>query len=151
MNPIDNNLPMTLLKAQLDFQMQMLKLMSDSTRFWLQMGAPRSGQPAEQSKPPLFEYMQQPANWPTLGTLPDKAVWGQFGGNFGDVQSLQRYVLENQMALAQNMRDAMSAWQKGFLGVIGNQQAAASQETVQPAAASPLEPQVPVIDVKVES
>lgn len=151
MNPIDNSLPLTLLKAQLDFQLQMLQLMSESTRFWLQMGAPRSAQPAEQSKPPLFEYMQQSANWPTLGTLPNHAAWGQFSGNLGDVQSLQRYVLENQMAMAQNMRDAMGAWQKGFLGVIGNQQAAASQEPAQPAAASPLEPQVPVIDVKVES
>ncbi len=117
-------IPLHLLKAQLELQLHLGRLLQESGQQWLEHAA-RSGPERIAETGSEIEGVQQTSNWQELATLPAQAFWRQTHLRMGHAQALAQTAVASQMALAQGVQQAVQDWQRQVAGALGGTQGAA--------------------------
>ena len=68
---------------------------------------------------PLFDALQQAADWQALATLPSEVFWRLCQGRMGDTQAVGQAAAKSQAAFADGLRQSLSAWQASVSEAFG--------------------------------
>jgi hypothetical protein len=101
-------IPLHLLKAQLELQLHLGRLLQESGQQWLDHAA-RTGPERIAETGNEIEGVQQTSNWQELATLPAQAFWRHAHLRMGHAQALVQTAVASQMTLAQGMQQAVRA------------------------------------------
>jgi uncharacterized membrane protein YeiB len=117
-------IPLHLLKAQLELQLHLGRLLQESGQQWLDHAA-RTGPERIAETGNEIEGVQQTSNWQELATLPAQAFWRHAHLRMGHAQALVQTAVASQMTLAQGMQQAVRDWQQQVAATLGGAQGAA--------------------------
>lgn len=106
-----SNLPMALLKANLDLQARLGELLQQGGQQWLEQGTRAAGQSAAQFQAEAARLLQA-GDWQGLAALPMDTFWRQAVPAAGDGQSAATSALESQQAFVDGLADALQEWQR---------------------------------------
>ncbi|MDR0225982.1 MAG: hypothetical protein LBI66_06140 [Burkholderiaceae bacterium] len=117
-------IPLHLLKALLELQLHLGRLLQESGQQWLEHAA-RTGPERIAETGSEIEGLQQSGSWQELATLPAQAFWRHAHLRMGHAQALVQTAVASQMALTQGMQQAVQDWQRQVAGVLGGEQGVA--------------------------
>lgn len=117
-------IPLHLLKAQLELQLHLGRLLQESGQQWLDHAA-RTGPERIAETGSEIEGVQQTSNWQELATLPAQAFWRHAQLRMGHAQALVQTAVASQISLAQGVQQAVQDWQQQVAGALGSAQGAA--------------------------
>lgn len=112
-------IPLHLLKAQLELQLHLSRLLQESGQQWLEHAA-RSGPERIAATGNEIDGLHQTHNWQELATLPAQSFWRQSQLRMGHAQALVQTAVASQLTLAQGVQQAVQDWQQQVAGVLGN-------------------------------
>ncbi|MFG0788447.1 hypothetical protein JQN63_30710 [Delftia lacustris] len=104
-------IPLHLLKAQLELQLHLSRLLQESGQQWLEHAA-RNGPERIAETGSEIEGVQQTSSWQELATLPAQAFWRHAHLRMGHAQALAQTAMASQMTLAQGVQQAVHDWQQ---------------------------------------
>lgn len=114
-------IPLHLLKAQIELQLHLGKLLQESGQQWLEHAA-RSGPERIAETGNEIAGLHKTSNWQELATLPAQAFWRHAHLRMGHAQALAQTAMASQMALMQGVQQAVQDWQQQVAGVLGSAQ-----------------------------
>lgn len=117
-------IPLHLLKAQLELQLHLGRLLQESGQQWLEQAA-RSGPERIAETGSEIEGVQQTSSWQELATLPAQAFWRHAHLRMGHAQALVQTAVASQMALTQGVQQAVRDWQQQVAATLGDAKGAA--------------------------
>lgn len=117
-------IPLHLLKAQLELQLNLGRLLQESGQQWLEHAA-RSGPERIAATGNEIDGVHQSRNWQELATLPAQSFWRQSQLRMGHAQALVQTAMASQLTLAQGIQQAVQDWQQQVAGALGNTPGAA--------------------------
>lgn len=112
-------IPLHLLKAQLELQMNLSRLMQESGQQWLEHAA-RSGPERIAATGNEIDGLHQTSNWQELATLPAQSFWRLTQLRMGHAQALAQTAMASQLTLVQGVQHAVQDWQHQVTGALGN-------------------------------
>lgn len=112
-------IPLHLLKAQLELQLHLGRLLQESGQQWLEHAA-RNGPERIAETGSEIEGVQQTSSWQELATLPTQAFWRHAHLRMGHAQALAQTAMASQMTLAQGVQQAVHDWQQQVAATLGN-------------------------------
>ena len=116
-------IPLHLLKAQLELQLNLSRLLQESGQQWLEHAA-RSGPERIAATGNEIDGLHQTSNWQDLATLPAQSFWRQSQLRMGHAQALVQTAVASQLTLAQGIQQAVQDWQQQVAGALGSTPAA---------------------------
>ena len=115
---MSNELPIHLYKANAELQLQITRLLQESSHHWLEvMQQLSAGGVLETTS--RIQGLQQAADWQALATLPSEVFWRLCQGRMGDTQAVGRAAAKSQAAFADGLREALTTWQASVSEVFG--------------------------------
>ena len=122
---MSNELPIHLYKANAELQLQITRLLQESSHHWLEvMQQLSAGSVLETTS--RIQGLQQAADWQALATLPSEVFWRLCQGRMGDAQAVGQVAAKSQTAFANGLRQALTTWQGSVSEVFGASGDAAS-------------------------
>lgn len=112
-------IPLHLLKAQLELQLHLSRLLQESGQQWLEHAA-RSGPERIAATGNEIDGLHQTSNWQDLATLPAQSFWRQSQLRMGHAQALVQTAVTSQLTLAQGIQQAVQDWQQQVAGALGS-------------------------------
>lgn len=117
-------LPLQLLKANLELQLQLAKLIQDSGQRWAELATRAVGDERAEHDAELRELLRA-NDWQALAALPADAFWRRMQQRIGDGQELARIAVGAQNAFAGGLAEALQAWHKETAAALASGGAAA--------------------------
>ena len=122
---MSNELPIHLYKANAELQLQITRLLQESSHHWLEaMQQLSAGGVLETTL--RIQGLQQAADWQALATLPSEVFWRLCQGRMGDAQAVGQVAAKSQTAFANGLRQALTTWQSSVSEAFGASGDAAS-------------------------
>ena len=122
---MSNELPIHLYKANAELQLQITRLLQESSHHWLEvMQQLSAGSVLETTS--RIQGLQQAADWQALATLPSEVFWRLCQGRMGDAQAVGQVAAKSQAAFANGLRQALTTWQESVSEAFGTSGYAAS-------------------------
>ena len=122
---MSNELPIHLYKANAELQLQITRLLQESSHHWLEvMQQLSAGGVLETTS--RIQGLQQAADWQALATLPSEVFWRLCQGRMGDAQAVGQVAAKSQTAFANGLRQALTTWQESVSEAFGASGDAAS-------------------------
>ncbi len=108
---MNTELPIHLYKANVELQLQITRLLQESSQHWLEaLQQLSTGSVLETTS--RIQGLQQAADWQSLATLPS-AVFGRLcQGRLDDAHAVGRVAAKTQAAFANGLREALTTWQE---------------------------------------
>ncbi|MQT47886.1 hypothetical protein GHO40_14315 [Pseudomonas helleri] len=122
---MENTLPLTLFKANLELQLQINRLLQENGHQWLE-AATRASSKAIAESGANIEDLLKAGNWQALATLPSEGFWRKFQQQVGDAQTSAQTAISAQTAFTTGLQQAIQVWQKTTLETVGSGTAASS-------------------------
>lgn len=107
---MNHEFPVRLCKANAQAQLQVLGLMQESARLWLETAGQINAHCVAQTTGRL-ERLYKAGDWQALSALPPETVWRLFEAYVGDLETLHKAFMKNQTALIDGMRQVLTEWQ----------------------------------------
>ena len=115
---MSNELPIHLYKANAELQLQITRLLQESSHHWLEaMQQLSAGGVLETTS--RIQGLQQAADWQALATLPSEVFWRLCQGRMGDAQAVGLVAAKSQAAFANGLRQALTTWQESVSEAFG--------------------------------
>ena len=115
---MSNELPIHLYKANAELQLQITRLLQESSHHWLEaMQQLSAGGVLETTS--RIQNLQQAADWQALATLPTEVFWRLSQGRMGDTQAVGQAAAKSQAVFADGLRQSLSAWQASVSEAFG--------------------------------
>ena len=115
---MSNELPIHLYKANAELQLQITRLLQESSHHWLEvMQQLSAGSVLETTS--RIQGLQQAADWQALATLPSEVFWRLCQGRMGDAQAVGQAAVKSQTVFADGLRQSLSAWQESVSEAFG--------------------------------
>ncbi len=108
---INTDLPLNLYKANLELQLRMARIMQESCKKWMELGARGVGETITDYNTEL-EQLLKAQDWQSLAALPADTFWRRLQQRFNDSQSATQTAVGMQTAFAAGVQDALQSWQK---------------------------------------
>jgi hypothetical protein len=122
---MSNELPIHLYKANAELQLQITRLLQESSHHWLEaMQQLSAGGVLETIS--RIQGLQQAADWQALATLPSEVFWRLCQGRMGDTQAVGQVAAKSQVAFVNGLRQAVATWQESVSEAFGASGDAAS-------------------------
>ncbi len=122
---MSNELPIHLYKANAELQLQITRLLQESSHHWLEaMQQLSAGGVLETTS--RIQGIQQAADWQALAALPSEVFWRLCQGRMGDAQAVGQVAAKGQAAFANGLRQALRTWQESVSEAFGTNGDAAS-------------------------
>jgi hypothetical protein len=109
---------LNLLKATLELQLRVHRLVQESGQQWLE-NATHAGNEGIAEASAEIEGLLDAETWQELATLPVQAFWRQLQLRVGDTRALTQVIVNNQMAFIQGLQQAIQHWQKSASEAVG--------------------------------
>ena len=106
-----SNLPMALLKANLDLQARLGEWLQQGGRQWLEQGTRTAGESAAQFQAEAARLLQA-GDWQGLAALPMETFWRQAGQQAGEGEAAAKSALESKQAFVEGLAEALQEWQR---------------------------------------
>lgn len=106
-----SSVPLDLYKANVGLQLNISRLLQDSSHAWLNAFGQLRGESLEESTQQLQNLMQA-ASWQQLATLPTESFWRMMQGHMGESQALSQMALQSQIAFADHLQQALIEWRQ---------------------------------------
>src|SRR5690606_5796434 len=106
-----SNLPMALLKANLDLQARLGDLLQQGGQQWLEQGTRAAGESAAEFQAQAARLLQA-GDWQALAALPMETFWRQAGQPAGDGQAAAQASLKAQENFVGGLTEALQEWQR---------------------------------------
>ena len=103
--------PLQLLKANLEFQLQVGRLLQQSGQHWAELASRSIGEEVSERDAEIRELLRS-GDWQALSALPANAFWRQAQQRLGDGQELARSLMSAQNTFAVGLGAAVQAWQR---------------------------------------
>lgn len=104
-------LPLQLLKANLEFQLQVQRLLQQSGQHWAELAGRAIGEELGERDTEIRELLRS-GDWQALSALPADAFWRQVQQRLGDGRELARTAMSAQHTFAVGLVAAVQAWQR---------------------------------------
>jgi hypothetical protein len=111
-----NQFPLDMVKAGLELNVRIAKLMHESTQRWLDLTQRMGCEDIEECQEEL-RNLWQTDNWQRLAVLPGEAFWRQLQKRFTGNQSAIEIGIEVQADFNEGLRKALCEWQDAANGV----------------------------------
>ncbi|WP_052773054.1 phasin family protein [Luteimonas sp. FCS-9] len=111
-------LPLQLLKANLELQLQIARLIQESGQQWADLANRAVGDGLAERDAEIRELLRA-QDWQALATLPADAFWRQLQQRAGDSQELARIATSAQSTFASGLTRALQAWQQATADALG--------------------------------
>lgn len=111
-------LPLHLLKANLELQLRVNRLLQETGHQWLDIASRASSEAIAESGAEIDDVLKA-ENWQALAALPAEVFWRQFQQRVGDAQAATQVAVGAQTAFAGGLQQAIQAWQKTAFEAVG--------------------------------
>ena len=113
-----SDLPMSLYKANTEFQLRVNKLVMENWKKWLELStrAMDDGIAEQQAR---VEQLIKAQDWAALASMPADAFWRQLQQRMGDASVTNQIAANVQAHFAQGLQDAVQTWQKDTARALG--------------------------------
>lgn len=122
---MSNELPIHLYKANAELQLQITRLLQESSHHWLEAMQQLSAGGVEETTARI-QRLQQAADWQALATLPSEAFRCLYQGRVGDAQAIAQTATKGQATFVDGLRQALTTWQGSVSEAFGASGDAAS-------------------------
>lgn len=122
---MSNELPIHLYKANAELQLQITRLLQESSHHWLEAMQQLSAGGVRETTSRI-QGLQQAADWQALATLPSEVFWRRCQCHMGDAQAVGQVAAKSQAAFANGLRQALTTWQESVSEAFGASGDAAS-------------------------
>lgn len=106
-----NDLPLSLYKANAEFQLRVNKLVMENWKKWLELSSRTVDDGIAQSQARV-EQLIKAQDWASLATLPADNFWRQLQMHVGDAHVTNQIAANVQAHFAQGLQEALLTWQK---------------------------------------
>jgi hypothetical protein len=115
---MNSELPIQLYKANGELQLQITRLLQESSHQWLEaMQQLSAGSMLETTS--RTQNLQQAADWQALATLPSEVFWRHYQDRIGDAQAAGQAAAKSQTAFAEGLRQSLTTWQESVSEAFG--------------------------------
>lgn len=111
---MNNELPIDLYKANAELQLQVTRLLQESSGHWLEAVQQLSAGSMQETTSRI-QGLQQADDWRALATLPSDVFWRLCQGRVGDAQAVGEAAARCQVAFAEGLRQALTTWQESVI------------------------------------
>jgi len=120
-------LPLRLIRANLELQLRIAALIQDSGRQWSELAGRATGDGRAEHEAELRDLLRT-NDWQALAALPANAFWRQMQQRIGDGQDLARVAVGTQNAFAGGLVEALQVWQRETADALAASGAAATSD-----------------------
>lgn len=114
-----NDLPLSLYKANSEFQLRVNKLVMENWKKWLELStrAMDDGIAEQQAR---VEKLIKAQDWAALAAMPADAFWRQLQQRMGDANVTNQIAANVQAHFAQGLQEAVQTWQQDTARALGS-------------------------------
>ncbi len=113
-----NDLPLSLYKANTEFQLRVNKLVMENWKKWLELSSCAVDDGIAESQARV-EQLIKAQDWAALATLPADTFWRQLQQRTGDAHVTNQIAANVQAHFAQGLQEAIQTWQKDTAAALG--------------------------------
>ncbi len=116
-NPSD--LPLSLYKANTEFQLRVSKLVMENWKKWLELSSHAVDDGITESQARV-EQLLKAQDWTALASMPGETFWRLLQQRAGDTEVNNQIAANVQAHFAQGLQEAIMTWQKDTSRALGN-------------------------------
>ena len=105
------SIPLGLFKANIELQLRIARLVSESGHRWLQAVQQASAEGVSEASTEI-EGLLRAGDWQALAMLPSQAFWRLFQDRVGDAKGASDIAIQNQEAFVIGLQQALESWQQ---------------------------------------
>ncbi|WP_266183970.1 phasin family protein [Dyella humicola] len=116
-NPSD--LPLSLYKANTEFQLRVSKLVMENWKKWLELSSRAVDDGISESQARV-EHLLKAQDWTALASMPGETFWRLLQQRVGDTEVNNQIAANVQAHFAQGLQEAIMTWQKDTSSALGS-------------------------------
>lgn len=116
---MNNELPIHLYKANAELQLQVTRLLQESSHHWLEAMQQLSADGVQETTSRI-QGLQQAGDWQALATLPSDVFRHLCQGRMDNAQAVGQVAAKSQAAFANGLRQALATWQESVSEAFGS-------------------------------